>query len=51
MSIKNLKDTGKAIYFGDAPNAGDMEKVQENLDKIMKVQDDYWDWKNKQNNN
>ena len=50
MSIINLKHSGEMIYMGDAPNAGDMQEVQDNLDRIKKVQDDYWDWKNKQEN-
>jgi|WetSurMetagenome_2_1015567.scaffolds.fasta_scaffold235330_2 hypothetical protein len=41
--------TGRAdiVYIGDAPNPGDMGLVQGNIEKMLKVQKEYWDWKNK----
>ncbi|HUS50250.1 MAG TPA: hypothetical protein VMZ91_08785 [Candidatus Paceibacterota bacterium] len=46
--IKNITD--KTIhydipypYIGDAPNPGDMQKIRENLEYILKVQKDYFE--------
>ena len=36
------------IYIDDAPNPRDMELIQKNLEHILKVQEDYWKWKNQQ---
>ena len=36
------------LYIGDCPNQGDFEKVQENLEKAIKIQEDFWKWKSKQ---
>ena len=46
--IKNITD--KTIhynipytYIGDAPNPGDMQKIRENLEYILKVQKNYFE--------
>jgi len=38
------------MYKGDAPNEGDMELIRENLERVLKTQEDYWKWKNNQEN-
>ena len=35
-------------YIGDAPNPGDMELIEKNLESALKIQEDYWRWKAKQ---
>ena len=38
----------KILYKGDCPNLGDFEKVQENLERAIKIQEDYWKWESEQ---
>ncbi len=36
------------LYTGDCPNPGDFEKVQENLARLIKMQDEFYEQKKKQ---
>ena len=35
----------KILDIGDCPNLGDFEKAQTNLERVIKMQEDYWKWK------
>ncbi len=38
------------IYIGDCPNPRDFEKVQRNLERALKTQENLYEWKKKQPN-
>lgn len=43
--------SGKSDWIKtDCPNPGDFELVQKNLERAIKMQDDFWKWKKKQEN-
>jgi hypothetical protein len=38
----------KILYKGDCPNKGDFERVQKNLERTIKTQEEFYEWKSKQ---
>ncbi len=38
----------KILYVGDCPNSGDFEKVQENLKRVIRMQEEFYKWKSEQ---